>query len=84
MLARDKENFRILGKNETRNPPVQWLERPVFIVFGGSRVRFSPGVRKFSLSRASMISPPFKLKLFTGSECVLLTSVSFKSIKIKI
>ena len=63
---------------------VQWLERPIFIVFGGSRVRFSPGVGKFSLSRASMVSPPFKLKMFTGSVCVLLTSVSLKLMKIKI
>ena len=61
---------------------MQWLERPIFIVFGGSRVRFSPRVGKFSLSRASMVSPPFKLKMFTGSVCVLLTSVSLKLIKI--
>ena len=38
---------------------------------------------EFSLSRASMISPPSKLKMFTGSVCVLLTSVSLKLIKIK-
>ena len=63
---------------------MQWLERPIFIVFGGSRVRFSPRVGKFSLPRASMVSPPFKLKMFTGSVCVLLTSVSLKLIKIKI
>ena len=31
-----------------------------------------------------MISPPSKLKMFTGSVCVLLTSVSLKLIKIKI
>ena len=54
------------------------------VVFGGWWVQFSPGVRKFSLSRASMISPPSKLKMFTGSVCVLLTSVSLKVIKIKI
>ena len=66
------------------DPPVQWLERAIFIVFGGSRVRFSPGLRKFSLSRASMASPPFKLKMFTESVCVLLTSVSLNLIKIKI
>ena len=62
MLARDKENFHAPGKDRTRDPPVQWLEHPIFIVFGGSRVRFSPGVRKVLLSRASMVSPPFKLK----------------------
>ena len=50
----------------------------------GSRVRFSPGAWKFPLSRASMVSPPSKLKMFTGSVCVLLTSVSLKLIKIKI
>ena len=60
MLAQDKENFHAPAEDRTRNPPVQWLERPIFIVFGGSRVRFSPGrVRKFSLSRASMVFPLF-------------------------
>ena len=54
------------------------------VVFGGSWVQFSPWVRKFSLSRASMVSPPSKLKMFTGSVCVLLISVSLKLIKIKI
>ena len=54
------------------------------VVFGGSWVQFSRRVRKFSLSRASMISPPSKLKMFTGSVCVLLTSVSLKLTKIKI
>ena len=79
-----KGNFHATGENRTRDPPVQWLEHPIFIVFGGSRVRFSPWVRKFSSSRASMVSPPFKLKMFTGSVCVLLTSVSLKLIAIKI
>ena len=51
---------------------------------GGLRVRFLPGAWKFPLSRASMVSPPSKLKMFTGSVCVLLTSVSLKLIKIKI
>ena len=51
---------------------------------GGSRVRFLPRAWKFPLSRASMVSPPSKLKMFTGSVCVLLTSVSLKLIKIKI
>ena len=50
----------------------------------GSRVRFSPGAWKFPLSRASMVSPRSKLKLFTESVCVLLTSVSLKLIKIKL
>ena len=40
---------------------------------------------EFPLSRASMVSPaPSKLKMFPGSLCVLLTSVSLKLIKIKI
>ena len=84
MLALDKENSHAQGEDRTRDPPVQWLEHPIFIVFGGSRVRFSPGVRKVSLSRASMVSPTFNLKMFTGSVCVLLTSVSLKLITIKI
>ena len=29
MLARDKKNFHALGKNRTRDPPVQWLVRPI-------------------------------------------------------
>ena len=27
--ARDKGNFHAPGKNRTRDPPVQWLERPI-------------------------------------------------------
>ena len=84
MLARNKGNFHSPGENQTRDPPVQWLERPIFIEFGGSRVRFSPGVPKLSLSRVSMVSPSLKLKMFTGSVCVLLTSVSLKLTKIKL
>ena len=50
----------------------------------GSRVRFStwkeekpcsPGTREVFMPRASKVSPPSKLKMFTGSVCVLLTSV---------
>ena len=84
MLTRDNENFSNSGENRTCDPPVQCLERPIFIVFRGSRVRFSPGVLKFPLSRVSMVSPSFKLKMFTGSVCVLLTRVSLKLIEIKI
>ena len=29
MLARDKGNFHAQGKNQTRDPPVQWLEHPI-------------------------------------------------------
>ena len=53
-------------------------------VFRGPWVRFLPVVRKFLLSRVSMVSPPSKLKMFTGSVCVLLISVSLKLIKIRI
>ena len=63
--------------------------------FSGWNVRFSCSIRrvvssilasgtKISLSRANMVSPPSKLKMFTGSVCVLLTSVSLKLTKIKI
>ena len=45
---------------------------------GGSRVRFLPWAWKFPLSWASTVSPPSKLKMFTGNVCVLLTSVSLK------
>ena len=31
MLAKDKGNFHALGKNRTRDPPVQWLEPPINI-----------------------------------------------------
>ena len=34
--------------------------------FGRSRVRFSPGTRKFSLPRASIVSPYSKRKIFPG------------------
>ena len=29
MLAKDKGNFHAPGKNRTRDPPVQWLERQI-------------------------------------------------------
>ena len=80
-LAHDKGNFQALVKNWTRTGSVVGTSD---IVFGGLRVQFSPWVRNFSLSRVSMVSPPSKLKMFTGSVCVLLTSVSLKLIKIKI
>ena len=71
-LAHDKGNFQALVKNWTRTGSVVGTSD---IVFGGLRVQFSPWVRNFSLSRVSMVSPPSKLKMFTGSVCVLLTSV---------
>ena len=85
MLARDKGNFHAQGKNRTRDPLVQWLEHPINMWYSeGREFNSRPGVRKFSLSRANMISSPSKLKTFTGNVCVLLTSVSLKLIKIKI
>ena len=88
-----RRNHARPGQRKFACPGKEWNSRPSgsvvgtsdkHVVFGGSWVQFSPWVRKFSLSRASMISPPSKLKIFTGSVCVLLTSVSLKLIKIKI
>ena len=86
MLAQDKGNFHAHGKNRTRDPPVQWLERPILIscsirrvvssiLASGTKIFFVPGEHGFS---------SFQVKMFTGSVCVLLTSVSLKLTKIKI
>ena len=84
MLARDNETLRTLGENRTRDfPNTINIGRSNYWT-RGSRVWFLPGAWKFLLSRASMISPPSKLKTFTGNVRVLLTSVSLKLIKIKI
>ena len=85
MLARDNENFRTPDENWNS----RLSEYHMFIGHsnhwtGGSRVRFLPRAWKFPLSRASMFSSPSKLKMFTGSVCVLLTSVSLKLMKTKI
>ena len=40
------------------------------------------GPGKFSLSRVSMISPPSKLKMFTGSVCVLPIKINKNKNKI--
>ena len=37
MLARDKGNFHALGKNRTRDPSVEWLERPINMWYSGGR-----------------------------------------------
>ena len=37
MLAQDKGNFHAQGKNRTRNPPVQWLERPINMSYSEGR-----------------------------------------------
>ena len=73
------------GKNWTRDHPrsvVGTFDKHV--VFGGLWVQFSPRVRRFSLSRAIMISPPSKLKIFTGSVCVLLIKINKNKNKNKI
>ena len=79
MLARDNETFRTLGKNRTRDPPNTIKIGRSNHWAGGSRVRFSPRAWKFLLSRVSIVSPPSKLKMFTGNVRVLLTIVSLKS-----
>ena len=57
MLARDKGNFHAPGKNRTRDPPVQWLERPINMQYSegrefnsrqGTKVFVVPGEHDFS------------------------------------
>ena len=47
MLARDKGDFHALGKNRTRDPPVQWLERSI-------NMQYSEG-REFNSCRGTKI-----------------------------
>ena len=48
MLARDKGNFHALGKNQTRDPPVQWLERPINMWYlEGREFNSCPGYENF-------------------------------------
>ena len=48
MLARDKGNFHALGKNRTREPPVQWLERPINMWYSeGREFNSRPGYANF-------------------------------------
>ena len=63
MLARENKNFRTTGKNRTPNTisDVPTIE---------------PQGCEFESCQVSMVSPPSKLKMFTGNVCVLLTSVS--------
>ena len=78
MLARDKGNFHALGKNRTRDPPVQWLERPINMWYSeGHEFNSRPGYENFRCPGEHDFSS-FKLKMFTGSVCVLHTSVSLK------
>ena len=79
MLAQDNETFRTPGENRTCDAPNTIKIGRSNHWTGVSQVRFSPGAWKFPLSRASMVSPPSKLKMFIGNVCVLLTSVSLKS-----
>ena len=51
MLAGDKGNFHARGKNRTRDPPVQWLERPRVvssILALGTKIFVVPGEHDFS------------------------------------
>ena len=58
MLARDKGNFHAQGKNRTRVPPVQWLERPINMQYSegrefnsclrGTKIFVVPGEHDFS------------------------------------
>ena len=83
MLAQDNKNFRTPGENWTHDPPnTTGLSDAPTTEPEGCDFDSCPGHGNF-LSRASMVSPPSKLKMFTGSVCVLLTSVSSKLIKIK-
>ena len=84
MLAPNKLKEISMHRRESNSRPSGSVVGTSNIVFGGSWLQLSPGVRKFSLSRASMVSPPSKFKMFSGSVCVLLTSVSLKLIKIKL
>ena len=87
MLARDKGNFQALVENRTRGPPVQWLERAI-LYSEGREFNSRRGYEIFRCPGRALpnfiVSPPSKLKMFTGTVCVLLTSVSLKLIKIKI
>ena len=78
MLARDKGNFHVQGENLTRDPPVQWLEHSE-----GHEYDSCPGYKNFRCPGRAWFLLPSKLKMFTGSVCVLLPSVSLKLIKIK-
>ena len=41
MLAQDKGNFHAHGKNRTRDPPVQWLERNVCVLLTSVSLKLS-------------------------------------------
>ena len=47
MLARDKGNFHTVGKNRTRDPPVQGLERPINMYLEGREFNSRPGYENF-------------------------------------
>ena len=64
MLARDKGNFHAPGKNRTRDPPVQWLERPETcsirrvvssILAWGMKIFVVPGEHDFSSFQAENV-----------------------------
>ena len=83
MLARDNENFRTRARIELTTLRILQVYRTFQpLNRDGREFDSCPGHGNF-LSGASMVSPPSKLKMFTGYLCVLLTSVSLKLVKIK-
>ena len=79
ILARNNENFRTPGENWTHAPPnTTCLSDVPSTDPEGRELDSCLEAWKLPLSRASMVSPPSKMKMFTGNVCVLLTSVSLK------
>ena len=56
MLARENKNFRTTGKNRTHGPPNTISDVPTTELQG----------HEFDSCQVSMVSPPSKLKMFTG------------------
>ena len=89
MLARENENSPVLSdflpqaRIELMTLRILHVYR-TFQPLNRDGREFDSCPRKFPLFRASMVSPPSKLKMFTGNSYVVLTRVSLKLIKIKI
>ena len=56
MCARENKNFRTTGKNRTHGPPNTISDVPTI----------EPQGREFESCQVSMVSPPSKLKMYTG------------------
>ena len=67
MLARDNENFRTPGKNRTHYPLNTISDVPTN----------EPEGREFDSRQASMVSPPSKLKMFTGDDSYVCCSLAY-------